>query len=62
MKKLSGLGKRITWLSLPFLLFVEAIGGFLNPLWRNSAWAQKPVEVTILHTNNVTGHLFGCPT
>jgi len=62
MKRFSRLGERIFWLSQPFLLLVAVGVGFLNPLWGNSAWAGQPIEITILHTNNVTGHLFGCPT
>jgi hypothetical protein len=25
-------------------------------------FSAEPAQLTILHTNNVTGHLFGCPT
>ncbi len=47
---------------LPLLVLAGVAMGFWA-LWRAPvSWAQKKEEVTILHTNNVTGHLFGCPT
>ncbi len=47
---------------LPLLVLAGVAMGFLA-LWRAPvSWAQKKDEITILHTNNVTGHLFGCPT
>ena len=27
-----------------------------------SSSSAGPAEIVIVHTNNVTGHLFGCPT
>lgn len=53
---------RLTGLSLALLFLVESVAGFLNPFLSDSAWAQKAQEIEILHTNNVTGHVFGCPT
>lgn len=32
-------------------------------LWNGAlAAGSSALEITILHTNNVSGHLFGCPT
>lgn len=59
MKRFSRLGGAVGWLSLLVVLWVAACGGFLRS---DLAWAQKAEEILILHTNSVTGHVFGCPT
>jgi len=43
-----------------YALFLVAIVA-AHPLSTPAASAE-PANATILHTNNVTGHLFACPT
>jgi|Deesub1362A_J573_1020465.scaffolds.fasta_scaffold00026_85 2',3'-cyclic-nucleotide 2'-phosphodiesterase (5'-nucleotidase family) len=35
---------------------------FLGPLSLSSAKETSQIDITILHSNNLTGHLFPCPT
>ncbi len=46
---------------LVIFLSAMALGILGLPMTEAPVWAL-PSEITILHTNNVTGHLFGCPT
>ncbi|MGQ9857367.1 MAG: hypothetical protein ACUVS3_01610 [Thermodesulfobacteriota bacterium] len=61
MKELSW-PKRFRRVGLALLLSAVAWAGFWSPSLAPLSWAQITQEITILHTNNVTGHLFGCPT
>ncbi len=62
MKEFSG-SSRFRRVELAVLLLAAAWVGFSGLFLAPFSWAQrKTEEITILHTNNVTGHLFGCPT
>ena len=47
--------KKISILGFAFLVLISF--SVLNP-----AAGEKEAEILLLHTNNVTGHLFACPT
>jgi hypothetical protein len=62
MKGISKEMGAISWRPLLVIFLLVAALGILGlPSMETSLWA-KSSEITILHTNNVTGHLFGCPT
>ncbi len=46
------------WAGGVFLIAVVLTAAFFP--WE--AALAEPAQLSILHTNNVTGHLFGCPT
>ena len=46
-----------------FRLLLALVGFLLAmPFASTIAFSAPPVELAIFHTNNITGHLFGCPT
>jgi hypothetical protein len=53
---LSGIKTMLKGIIVIFVL----LSGILFPRWNEGI--AKPLAVTIIHTNNVNGHLFPCPT
>jgi hypothetical protein len=50
----------ITIMSKGMILLLAVLLGILCPVAPEGL--AKPLTITVLHTNNVTGHLFSCPT
>lgn len=58
-KKRKGTLEELRWAL--FLVVATGLVILVSLFGQSLAWAG-PSKITILHTNNVTGHLFGCPT
>jgi hypothetical protein len=56
------LGLREGWKIYSFFgLFLGVLFIAVHLLWAPAAFTDD-TAITLLHTNNVTGHLFACPT